>query len=321
MSRLIHSSLLMLVLAVVFYAALALYADGALVWQAITSLDPLVWLVILLLSLANYLLRYWRWHWFIAHGERPALSHRRHLAIYIAGFSLTMTPGKAGEGMRSLYLKRHGISHARSFAALFVKRIMDLLAILVLAGFGLSALLDDRVWLAAGLTLLIIAACLVMVHMPADRWLTAGWTRHLPGRIVAVLQFVAVTLGNARDLLGWRFLLAGLAIGVLAWGLEGYGLFLVMQEYRPDQVSVLMAMAVYGLGVLLGALSMSPGGLGASEFAIAWLLHKIGFDMPSAIAITYICRLATLWFAVLIGVVTLSLMSLLGIRPQLPKEN
>lgn len=315
MNRLVHSSLLMLALAVILYAALALWGDGELVWRAITGLSPAVWGIILLLSLANYLLRYWRWHWYISHRNGFSLGHGRHLAIYIAGFSLTMTPGKAGEGMRSLYLKQHGVPHARSLGALFVERIMDLLAVLLLAGLGVSAFLDDKTWLAAVVTVGLITTCLLLVHLPTDKVLAMAFVRKLPGKLQDGLFFIEAMLNNARDLLSWRFLLAGLAVGVLAWGLEGYGLFLVMQEYRPGEVSLMLAMAIYGLGILLGALSMSPGGLGASEFAMAWLLTRVGFDMPGAIAITYICRLATLWFAVLLGVVTLFVLSLLGIKP------
>lgn len=321
MTRLVHSSLLMLVLAVVLYAAMALYGDGQLVWQAITSLSLKVWGIILLLSLVNYGLRYLRWHWYIRHRNPLAISHGHHLAIYIAGFSLTMTPGKAGEAMRSLYLSRHGVPHARSLGALFVERIMDLLAVLLLAGFGMAALLNDDVWLAAAITLGLIISCLVMVHMPKQKILASRPVQSLPQKLKNLLLFVESALDNARDLLSWRFMLAGLVLGVIAWGAEGYGLYLVMQEYRPDQVSLLLAMAIYGLGMLLGALSMSPGGLGASEFAMAWLLTQVGFDMPSAIAITYICRLATLWFAVALGVITLFVMSLLGIKPQIPKES
>ena len=59
-----------------------------------------------------------------------------HLDVYkrqLAGFTLTVTPGKAGEAVRSLYLHQYGVSYAQSLAALFVERLLDVLAMSLLA--------------------------------------------------------------------------------------------------------------------------------------------------------------------------------------------
>lgn len=312
----------MLVLAVVLYAAMALYGDGALVWQAIKSLDGSIWLAILALSLGNYLLRYWRWHCYIRHGSSFNLGHLQHLAIYIAGFSLTMTPGKAGEAMRSLYLKQHDVPHARSLGALLVERIMDLFAILIMACVGFFFIFGENAVAQLAVIMMFAAMVLaiVVVKIPKQKIMASALIQNLPHKLREVIFFVGTTLDNARDLLSVRFLVFGLVVGVIAWGMEGYGLLLVMQQYQPDHSTLAMAMAIYGLGILLGAVSMSPAGLGASELAMASLLVMAGFDMPSAIAITYICRLATLWFAVVLGLISLFFMYCVGIKPQLPKD-
>lgn len=322
MTRLLHSSLLMLVIAVVLYAAMAMYGDGALVWQAITGLDGQIWLIILLLSLGNYMLRYLRWHGYICHQADYRVPKGRHLAIYLAGFSLTMTPGKAGEAMRSLYLKQYAVPHSRSLGALLVERIMDLLAVLLMAGAGLFMALGDNptVRIAVLVTFAMMLVGIVIVKMPKQKIMASALIQNLPQKLRNLVFFVESTLDNARDLLTLRLLLAGLLIGVVAWGMEGYGLYLVMQQYQPDNSTLALAMSVYGLGILLGALSMSPAGLGASELAMTSLLVMAGFDMAAAIAITYICRLATLWFAVLLGVICLVIMFCMGIKPQLPKD-
>ena len=63
--------------------------------------------------------------------------------IYIGGFSLTLAPAKAGEAIRSFYLKSHGVSYGDSLAAFLMERIMDVLAVLLIA--GLAA------WIATGI--------------------------------------------------------------------------------------------------------------------------------------------------------------------------
>jgi uncharacterized protein (TIRG00374 family) len=320
-NKVLHSSLITLVLAVVIYGAMALFSDGELVWQAIISLDAKIWIAILLLSLVNYFLRYLRWHCYINHDGRHPINHFQHILIYLSGFSLTMTPGKAGEAMRTLYLKKYGVTHKESLSAFFVERMMDLLAILILASLGFQVMSGKESVIAAAVTMVILAICALFIKIPKHYILQSKYFGLLPLKLQELLKFVFEMLDSASGLLSFKYIVLGLGLGIVSWACEGYGLFLVMEAYQPQYTDLLLAMSIYGMGILLGALSMSPGGLGASEFAMAFLLTKVGFDSPSAVAITYICRIATLWFAVLLGVVTMFLMSLLGMKPELQKES
>ena len=66
-------------------------------------------------------------------------------------------------------------------------------------------------------------------------------------------------------------------------------------------------MSVYALAMLAGALSFLPGGLGGAEAVMVAALTLKGVDQPSAVAATIIIRLATLWFAVALGLLALML--------------
>ena len=76
--------------------------------------------LILGLSLLNYCLRFVRWQLYLSRLGYD-LPHGLSLRYYLAGFAFTTTPGKAGEAVRSLYLKRHGISYSQSLSALFAR--------------------------------------------------------------------------------------------------------------------------------------------------------------------------------------------------------
>ena len=316
MNKLIRSTIISILLAILLYFAVSLYSGGAATLQAITQLPKFTWLIILLLSLANYLLRYWRWQAYIAFLGQPRLPHGRHLAMYIAGFALTMTPGKAGEAMRGLYLKQQGVTHQASFAALLVERIIDLLAMLILAMFGLSLFSDSSVaQLAAIAAGIIIIVCIAVVKTPWQKVMQQPWFARLPAFITKLIAFLTHTLAGANQLLAIKPFLLGLTIGVLAWGLEGLGLFYVMQVYQPVDINLdalASAAAVYALAIIIGALAFLPGGLGGTEATMIILLRLLGFDLAAATAITLICRIATLWFAVLLGMVVILLMHGLG---------
>jgi uncharacterized protein (TIRG00374 family) len=53
--------------------------------------------------------------------------------------------------------------------------------------------------------------------------------------------------------------------------------------------------------VLVGALSLLPGGLGSTEAVMTALLATQGYALGDALLITILCRIVTLWLAVCIG--------------------
>jgi uncharacterized protein (TIRG00374 family) len=50
-----------------------------------------------------------------------------------------------------------------------------------------------------------------------------------------------------------------------------------------------------------------PGGLGGSEATMVLLLKACGVPLPMAVSATLVIRVATLWFAVLLGIIALSI--------------
>ena len=130
-------------LSMVLYLLAMFAGDARQVGKTILAVTWPQLVLILGLSLFNYALRFLRWQSYVT-----ALGHavpwRRHIAYYLAGFAFTVTPGKAGEAVRSLYLKPHGMSYAVSLAAFFVERLLDVLAIAVLAVGGAWLFPDYR---------------------------------------------------------------------------------------------------------------------------------------------------------------------------------
>ncbi len=59
--------------------------------------------------------------------------------------------------------------------------------------------------------------------------------------------------------------------------------------------------------MLAGAVSMLPGGLGGAEATLIALLCLWGLTLSTAVAATLLINVATLWLAVLLGVIALSI--------------
>src|SRR5262245_46173596 len=232
------------------------------------------WDVVLLatvLSLLNYVARSFRWHRYL---ER--LGHRMSLGFasltYIAGFAFTLSPGKVGEMARAPYYAPLRVPVSHVAAAFFIERLMDLLAMLVLACLILT--ISDRytavMWAAAiGIaTLLVLLGALPWMRIAQN----ASTSIHLPRVLRAPVATVAQTLASARVLLRPTTLAFGFIIALVAWGLEGLGLGLLGSMFSPSHLTWTSALGIYAVAVLIGALSFLPGGLGSTEAIMTALL-------------------------------------------------
>ncbi len=304
---------LSVVLAIGLYALSVLVADAGRVTGALAAVSPAAWAGIIALSLANYLLRYLRWDMYLQSLSGIRVPHRRHLSYYLAGFALSTTPGKAGEAIRAWYLHRHGVRVRHSVGALFVERLLDLFAIAVLSVAGVWAFPDYR-WFILLVIGGIVLSMMLLQHRTWWQSVFARAPRH--SRLSRGLSHLGAMLEDCSGLLKGRWLLSGLLIGIVSWGGEGIGLWLVLKA-MGHSVDLVTAVSVYGIAVLVGALSFLPGGLGGTEAVMTLLLMALGVDNAVAVAATLACRAATLWLAVIIGLAVMSCLSVIdGIRPR-----
>ncbi|KAA8981272.1 lysylphosphatidylglycerol synthase transmembrane domain-containing protein [Halospina sp. K52047b] len=255
----------------------------------------------LAMSLVNYGLRFARWQLYLSR-----LGHKINVLpsarIYLAGFALTTTPGKAGEAFRGLLLKHHGVPYPTSFAAFFSERLSDLVAIVILALIGLTQYPEAR-----GLVLVAIAGIVVALTCLSSRRLLDRihhWTLQREGKLFNILQHLVMMLNDARRCHSPGLLSVATVISIIAWGAEALAFHWVLQWLGAD-LGMSFAIFVYALSMLAGALSFMPGGLGGAEAVMVSLLTLKGIPMPAAVAATVFIRLATLWFAVVIGLVAL----------------
>lgn len=276
---------------------------GLALRESLSRLNLSAALAVLSLSLLNYLLRWIRWRTMLQ-ALNSRLPWSRDLLCYLAGFALTVSPGRLGETLRSWLLQREGVAVSRSLAALLIERLLDLSAILLLAGLAITRHTAMQLSLLAAAAL-IAAAWYCLAHGRFDvlfRWLETRRPRHVAaaGRQLRALSHEAAVL------LPGKRLAAGFTLGLLAWSAEGLGLWVLARSFAVP-IDPAGACGVYALGVLGGvATFFVPGGLGGSEAALSAALLLHGASAPAALGITILCRLATLWFAVLLGWLALS---------------
>lgn len=293
---------LSIVAATAGYLAFSLWGG----WEDVVAAFALIGIsgtvIALAMSLVNYGLRFARWQMYLARlGCR--VEWLPSLRIYLSGFALTTTPGKAGEAFRGVLLKQRNVPFPATFAAFVSERLSDLVAVVLLTLVGLSQYPQAWGIVLAGVVGIVVVLICLSSQAVLDR--LHGWSSERSGsKLMAFVAHTTNMLGDARRCHSPGLLATATLISVVAWGAEALAFYWVLNWLGAD-ISFTFAVFVYALSMLAGALSFLPGGLGGAEAVMISLLVLKGMATPAAVAATVFIRLATLWFAVVIGLVAL----------------
>lgn len=149
-----------IIAAVAGYLAFSLWGGWEEVKEAFNRIGIIGTMIALALSLVNYGLRFCRWQMYLSKLGYN-IEVLPSLRIYLSGFALTTTPGKAGEAFRGVLLKQRGVPFPATFAAFISERLSDLVAIVLLTLVGLSQYPQARWMVIAGvLGIAAVLACI-----------------------------------------------------------------------------------------------------------------------------------------------------------------
>ena len=254
--------------------------------------------VLLALSLANYLLRGLRWHFF-ARRLGLATTLPQNLRHFLGGFAMVVTPGRVGELVRMRWLKREtGWSFERTAPLALVDRASDLAAMALLLGLSIS-LATTGVTGAVPVTLLALAAAVVATR-PALLTALVTLAHRLTGRMPRLFGRLRAAARSLDRFAGAGAMLPALGLGIAGWLAEGYAFHLLLGWMGAD-IGLMKAIAIFVFSTLAGGLTGAPGGVGGAEAAMIALLALDGIPMEVSVPATAIIRVTTLWFALGIG--------------------
>jgi uncharacterized membrane protein YbhN (UPF0104 family) len=251
------------------------------------------------LSLLNYMLRVLRWQLYLRKMGYQLPTTFVSLT-YVAGFALSLTPAKVGELARARYYLPWGMSACDLGAAWMVERLMDLIGALLLASLVSAAFPGARRLVL--ITASISAVCLIMLGALRWRainiWLgNSGWSP----KVSKMIGRVTKTLASAATLLRVGPLSYGFSLGFIAWLAEGIGLSFLGSMFAPWHLNVLVAVGIFAIAEIAGALSFVPGGLGTTEAAMSAMLVMQRYSITHAVLMSLAYRFLTLWLAVVLG--------------------
>ena len=249
------------------------------------------------LALANYLLRYLRWSYYLA-VLKIHVPAGLSLLVFLSGLAMAITPGKAGELVKCYLLNsRTGVPVGRSAPVVVMERLTDVISVIILGLTGFALLPAPVIVVLAAALVLAVAGLMFAVSRHALRL-----TR------LALLSRWGELLQDSQDgfkeLATVRVMVAGVAIGAVAWFAEGLALWVILKGIGAD-IALVRALPIYAAATLVGAVTALPGGLIGTEGSMLALLQQSGVAKSAASASTVLVRLVTLWFAVAVGLLAL----------------
>jgi uncharacterized protein (TIRG00374 family) len=284
---------------------LALVGDAPRVADAVRHFPPAYLPPILLLTLWNYALRFVKWHMYL-HRLRIPIAFADSLGIFLCGLSMAITPGKAGELLKSVLLRRRaGTPLTTSAPIVLAERLTDGLAMVGLAATGLILYRQAVPPIVALST--VFLAIIAVSQAPFVRTRILPWLQAHP-RLAQRADEIGRLFTSARLLLAPGLLITAVCIGLISWSGECLAFYLVLHGLGIGTGWDVLVQAAFVLAVstLVGSASLSPGGLGSAEASSAALLVAVTHtQLSTAVAATLLIRLCTLWFGVCVGLASL----------------
>jgi glycosyltransferase 2 family protein len=280
-----------LIAGIIIYFAMMVYGDYEDVLSSISSFKMGYIPILLALVLTNYLLRAIKWHYFfrVLHID---ISFKENLWVSLSGLAMSITPGKAGEVWKSWLIRDlRGYEVHRTVPIVFMDRITDVVAMLTLASFGILILRVNV------LSFVAIAGILLsmLIVLSSERIML---------KIIGRFERIRTAYMSSLDLLKFKPFLLAVLISLIAWFMECLAFYLTFRGLSANS-GIFESTFIYATSSIVGAMTMLPGGLGATETSIAGLSgHLLALNRSTIVAATFIIRAATLWFAVAVGAFT-----------------
>ena len=305
MARTRRSTVLIIVatVGVILYLAFMFLTQGTDL--SLLTKFPVIYLITIpWLVLAGYLFREYRWSVFLKSVNVTETDKTQNFIVFFCGLSMAVSPGKFGELIKSYLMKATwNVNYSKTVPVIVGERLTDLISVLLLACLGAASY-----WVGLYSVLILFIIIIVGIVAIQNERVFNG----LIGLITRMERFkpykkdLKAFHKNLRTMLSMKHLAFGTLIGLFAWGFEATCLLLIIKGAGLS-LGFFDVIFIFSFSSIIGVVTMLPGGIGTMEASMVGVLLWKGLSLPDATFVTFMIRLFTLWFAVIIGVIALQL--------------
>ncbi|MHA1829788.1 MAG: lysylphosphatidylglycerol synthase transmembrane domain-containing protein [Candidatus Heimdallarchaeaceae archaeon] len=245
----------------------------------------------------------------------------RTFKIFIPSvFISNLTPGKAGEPIRSVLLKKiEDKSISTTLSSIFLERMFDVIAAVTISIVGVFLLMATLPQISLWL-ILIIFIYTVLLAITLFIIISEKRTRKIILKLCSLFSFVpkikkmrskidGFSLNLHKSFMEYKekkilFFTAIFSISI--WVLDGVIFFIVFKSLGLS-VSFISTIVVIPIAALIGVLSFLPGGLGSNEIVmVLFFIALFPLTVAEVTTAVLLGRFFSFWIYVFIGSIMLS---------------
>lgn len=288
----------------IFYIGFVFYGDFIKISESFLKIRFELVLLALCLETLSLFIRSLRQKKFLEYiGIK--LSILENTKIYFASMSLIATPGGSGTIIKSHFIKkRHDHRISKTVPIVFVERLQDLLAVVTILSFTFLIFFET-----ASFVIVIISSVLItFVYILFRRKNLLSKFQEKIKKINILQRIVpGPELNNSLEVLSRpKPIFIGWLISVISWIIDSLVVVVVFSSFDHD-LNFIQVIQFYLTSISYGAISLIPGGIGVTEVSFLGFLTLHGIEVSIASTIVLIVRLSTIWFATILGLVTMKL--------------
>jgi uncharacterized protein (TIRG00374 family) len=253
---------------------------------------------------AGFPLRGLRWAMLVHRSGFPLTVRDSTEIIFLSWLVNCLVPAKLGDVYRAYLLKINSpVSLSRTFGTVFIERILDLFAIVVL---GLAAgFVSFRSGLPADVQIVFLIGVVFVLALAGGLLTMRNFGRRIITRLPLphrVLEFYDRFEEGVFSSIGLSALPRLVIVTGLIWGTEAMRLYLVVQAFGVQGLGISGAFFVALSASLLTAVPLTPAGIGFVEGGIVGLLTLVyHVSNTDALAITLVDRAISVLSIIILG--------------------
>jgi len=295
------------IVAVFFYALILLLSDLNKILSNLIQIQYEYLLLSFFLLFVSIVVTSWRYH-LMLHKLNIPLKFKESFLIFTSGLSMLITPATSGSIIKSYILKKKiNKSISSTIPIVIYEKWLELFSIVIVIGIFLffTNYIESQIVFIIGAILIILSFIifrssiglsflnnlLSKTRFTKKFAINAEEFTHATKKLIstkAIIQFLSLTL------LAKLIIIGGVFMGFNALGLD---------------FDVFSSGQIYFTSILIGFLTLIPGGVVVTETGMLGLLLKNGVDFSVASLTVLIIRAITLWFPVLLGFIAFKIIS------------
>jgi glycosyltransferase 2 family protein len=294
--------ILIIIATIIVYAIFLLVTDINKIIDKIINFNIIYAPFIVGLVICSWMIVYYRWHLMLKL-LGINIPHKSNFQIFLIGTSLGITPGKMGELFKSQILKdKYNIPRTKTAPIFLLEKFLDLSSALVISSIGIIFFPEMAYLVGGGLLLVFLIIKIFSSKNFFQKFI------HFIEKFNFFKKY-SESISSSQEIFSdiirkKEVIIFGL-LSMAYWIVIGSAAYLILLGLGFESLSILNVISSYSISLVIGALSLIPGGIGVAEASLVGLLTLQNIQFSDAVVAVVLIRLFTLWFSTISGFITL----------------